>query len=78
MEKGRDIVSEKVEMFVKQYAKKYVERIRLDTELQSIKNIMKNCSFTLDQVFSILEISDVDRAIIIKALQEDKNSNTLE
>ena len=67
-EKGRDIVSEIVE----KYGKHCAEASRISTILQDVKKLMKNASFTLDQAFNNLEVSDKDRIIITKALQEGK------
>ena len=66
-EKGRDIVSEKVE----RYAKQYAETNRISNLVQNVKNLMKNASFTLDQAFNNLEVSDKDRVIVTKELQEE-------
>ena len=65
-QKGSDIVSEIVE--------RYAETRRINTLLQSVKNLMKNVSFSLDQAFNNLEVSDKDRLIITKALQEESLS----
>ena len=66
-EKGRDIVSEKVE----RYAKQYAETNRISNLVQNVKNLMKNASFTLDQASNNLEVSDKDRVIVTKELQEE-------
>ena len=66
-EKGRDIVSEKVE----RYAKQYAETNRISNLVQNVKNLMKNASFTLDQAFNNLEVSDKDRVIVTKELKEE-------
>ena len=39
--------------------------------VQNVKNLMKNASFTLDQAFNNLEVSDKDRVIVTKELQEE-------
>ena len=70
-EKGRDIVSEKVERYAKQFAKQYAETNRISNLVQNVKNLMKNASFTLDQAFNNLEVSDKDRMIVTKELQEE-------
>ena len=72
-EKGRDIVSEIVE----RYARQYSEKVRIITMVQNVKNLIKNTSFTLDQILNILEVSEADRAIIIKALQKDKKKKIM-
>lgn len=64
-EKGRDIVCEKVE----RYAKKRVEENRIKTLTQNVKVLMKNTSFTMEQAFDSLEISETDRTIISEQLQ---------
>lgn len=64
-EKGRDIVCEKVE----RYAKKRVEENRIKTLTQNVKVLMKNTSFTMEQAFDSLEISETDRTIISEQLE---------
>jgi hypothetical protein len=68
-EKGRDIVCEKVERYAKKYAKERVEENRIKTLTQNVKVLMKNTSFTMEQAFNSLEISETDRTIISEQLQ---------
>lgn len=68
-EKGRDIVCEKVERYAQKYAKERVEENRIKTLTQNVKVLMKNTSFTMEQAFDSLEISEADRTIISEQLQ---------
>lgn len=68
-EKGRDIVCEKVERYAQKYAKERVEENRIKTLTQNVKVLMKNTSFTMEQAFNSLEISEADRTIISEQLE---------
>ena len=89
-EKGREIVSEKVERYAKEYAKEhvkeyaidyakeyakehakeYAEESRIGALAKSVDMLMKNTSVTLEQAFANLGISDDDKVVISKLLQE--------
>ncbi|PWT25743.1 hypothetical protein CPT75_08965 [Butyrivibrio fibrisolvens] len=63
----------KVERYAKKYAKEYakerVEENRIKTLTQNVKVLMKNTSFTMEQAFDSLEISETDRTIISEQLE---------
>ncbi len=69
-EEGRDIVCESVRKYAEKQSQKSAEESRINTLVQNVKVLMKNASFTLDQAFSNLEVSDSDRAIITRQLQK--------
>lgn len=56
----REIMCEAVE--------KYAENVRLNSLLESIKNLMANMKLGAEQAMNILEISDKDREILRKEL----------
>ena len=47
-------------------AKESEETTRIETKINDIKNMMKNLNLTLEQAMAAIEISDSDRAILIK------------
>lgn len=47
---------------------KYAENVRLNSLLESIKNLMANMRLGAEQAMNILEISDKDREILRKEL----------
>lgn len=47
---------------------KYAENVRLNSLLESIKNLMANMKLGAEQAMNILEISDKDREILRKEL----------
>lgn len=47
---------------------KYAEDVRLNSLLESIKNLMANMKLGAEQAMNILEISDKDREILRKEL----------
>ena len=47
---------------------KYAENVRLNSLLESIKNLMANMKLGAEQAMNILEISDRDREILRKEL----------
>ena len=69
-EEGRDIVCESVRKYAEKQSQKSAEESRINTVVQNVKVLMKNASFTMDQAFSNLEVSDSDRAIISRQLQK--------
>ena len=69
-EEGRDIVCESVRRYAEQESKKSAEASRIDTLVNNVKVLMKNASFTMEQAFSNLEVSDKDRKIITGRLQK--------
>ena len=69
-EEGRDIVCESVRKYAEKQSQKSAEESRINTLVQNVKVLMKNASFTMDQAFSNLEVSDSDRAIISRQLQK--------
>ena len=61
---------ESVRKYAEKQSQKSAEESRINTLVQNVKVLMKNASFTLDQAFSNLEVSDKDRAIITSQLQK--------
>ncbi len=47
---------------------KYAENVRLNSLLESIKNLMANMKLGAEQAMNILEISEKDREILRKEL----------
>ncbi len=47
---------------------KYAENVRLNSLLESIKNLMANMKLGAEQAMNILEIGDKDREILRKEL----------
>ncbi len=67
-EEGRDSVCEAVRKYAEAEAEKSAEISRINTLIRSVKLLMKNASFTLDQALTNLEVSDNDRLIITDQL----------
>lgn len=59
-EKGREIMCESVE--------RYSDKNRIKALADAVKMMMKNTSYSLEQAFSILGITDNDRKLITKQL----------
>ncbi|WP_167562656.1 hypothetical protein [Butyrivibrio fibrisolvens] len=72
-EYAKEHVKEYAEDYAKEYAKKYVEENRISTLASNVEMLMKNTSFTLEQAFTNLEISDDDKVIITKIIQEHQS-----
>lgn len=60
-EEGRDNMCEAVEKYAKKYAKKYA----VNEKIGSVKNLIKNTKFTLEQALDALEIQGDERAFIL-------------
>ena len=61
---------ESVRKYAEKLSQKSAEESRINTLVQNVKVLMKNASFTMDQAFTNLEVSDSDRAIISSQLQK--------
>ena len=65
-EEGRDIMCESV----KNYAKEYAEEYNIEDKIVTVKNLMKNMKWTLEQTLNNIGVSDRDRSIITQQLQK--------
>ncbi len=61
-EKGCEIMCESLE--------RYVEKNRINTLAEAVKMLMKTTSVSLEQAFNNLRITDRDRKLISKQLQQ--------
>lgn len=61
-------MSEAVENYAKRYAEQVVENVRLNTLLESIKNLMDSMKWSAEQAMDMLEVSDSDKEILLKRL----------
>lgn len=61
-------MSEAVEKYAKEYAEQYVENVRLNSLLESIKNLMDSMKWPAEQAMNMLGISDSDKEILLKRL----------
>ena len=55
---------------VEKYAKKYAKEYAVKEKVISVKNLMANTNFTLDQALNALGIQGEERVFITKELQE--------
>ena len=69
-EEGRDNMCEAVEKYAKEYAKKYAKEYAVNEKIGSVKNLIKNTKFTLEQALDALEIQGDERAFITEQLQK--------
>ena len=63
-EGGRGKMCEAVE----KYAKDYAEQVRLNSLLESTRNLMANMKLGAEQVMNLLRVNDSDREILQKRL----------
>lgn len=59
-EGGRERMCEAVE--------NYTENVRLNSLLESIKNLMKSMKWSAEQAMAAMQISDADKIILLKQL----------
>lgn len=67
-EGGRKAMCEAVATYVNQKAEEIAEEKRIDTLLDSIKNLMQSMELTADQAMTALKISQDDRIILARRL----------
>lgn len=71
-EGGRGKMCEAVEKYAKDYAEKYAEQraenVRLNSLLESTRNLMANMKLGAEQVMNLLGVNDSDREILQKRL----------
>lgn len=67
-EGGRKIMCEAVENYAKSLAEEYAENVRLNSLLESIKNLMANMKLGAEQAMNVLGVNDHDREILQKRL----------
>ena len=67
---GRETMCEAFEKLADKVAEQVAEQTAMQTKLDAIKLMMKNMKCTLEEAFSILEITGKDHAIIAKMLQK--------
>lgn len=63
-EGGRKVMCEAVE----RYAEQKAENVRLDSLLESIKNLMESMKWSAEQAMVALKVSDADKAMLLKEL----------
>lgn len=49
-------------------AEKYAENVRLNSLLESIRNLMANMKLGAEQAMNVLEVNEHDREILLKKL----------
>ena len=63
---GRDIMCESVKNYVKEYAEEY----NTEDKIVTVKNLMKNMKWTLEQTLNNMGVSDREHSIITQQLQK--------
>ena len=53
---------------VERYAEQKTEKVRLNSMLESIKNLMESMKWSAEQAMNVLEVNDHDREILLKRL----------
>ena len=53
---------------VERYAEQKAEKVRLNSMLESIKNLMESMKWSAEQAMNVLEVNDHDREILLKRL----------
>ena len=69
-------MSEAVEKYAKDYAKEYAEKyaeqkaeiVRLNSLLESIKNLMESMKWSAEQAMAAMKVSEADRDMFLKEL----------
>ncbi len=67
-EGGRKRMCEAVEKYAESYAEKKAEIVRLNSLLESVKNLMANMKLGAEQAMNVLEVNEHDREILQKRL----------
>ena len=67
-EGGREAMCEAVEKYAERYAERYADKRVSDEKIQMVKNVMKSMKWTAEQAMSAMQMSDHDRAELIKKL----------
>lgn len=71
-EGGRERMCEAVEKYAKEYAEKYAEQkaeiVRLNSLLESIKNLMESMKWSAEQAMAAMKVSDADKDMLLKKL----------
>lgn len=65
-EEGRDIMCESV----KKYAEEYAEECKIEDKIITVKNLMQNMKWTLEQTLDNMGVTEKERIIIINQLQK--------
>lgn len=53
---------------VEKYAEQRAENVRLNSLLESIKNLMESMKWSAEQAMAAMKVSDEDKSIILKKL----------
>ena len=71
-EGGRERMCEAVEKYAKDYAEEYAKQkaeiVRLNSLLESIKNLMESMKWSAEQAMAAMKVSDADKAMLLKKL----------
>ena len=71
-EGGRKRMCEAVEKYAKDYAEEYAKQkaeiVRLNSLLESIKNLMESMKWSAEQAMAAMKVSDADKAMLLKKL----------
>lgn len=71
-EGGREKMCEAVEKYAKDYAEEYAKQkaeiVRLNSLLESIKNLMESMKWSAEQAMAAMKVSDADKAMLLKKL----------
>lgn len=63
---------EAVENYAKEYAKEYAEKkaenVRLNSLLETIKNLMDSMKWSAEQAMAAMKLSEADKAMLLKKL----------
>ena len=69
---AKDYAEEYAKEYAKEYAEKYAEQkaeiVRLDSLVESIKNLMDSMKWSAEQAMSAMKVSEADKAILLKEL----------
>lgn len=67
---GREDMGEVVQRYAEKYAKQYGAECELQANIRSVKNLMENLKFSVEQALNALGIQGNDRVAILKELQK--------
>jgi len=67
-EGGRGKMCEAVQNYAEKYAEQKAEIVRLNSLLESIKNLMETMKWSAEQAMEAMRVSDADKAMLLKKL----------
>ena len=67
-EGGRERMCEAVQNYAEKYAEQKAEIVRLNSLLESIKNLMESMKWSAEQAMAAMKVSDADKAMLLEEL----------